>query len=251
VTRSLVRIAHRGGGSLAPENSLEGIELAIGYGVEMVEVDVRRTSDSALVLSHDPAQHGSGLPIAGTTLAALRERGPVLTLDDALDAVRGRVRLNLDIKQPDIAGQLLRTLRDRGANGNTVISCLDTQCLAYFAAEEPAIPRFFSYPPDYGGASTKQWLTPAVNAAVALMRMSMHLRLRGMLRPLPGTGATIYSPLISKRLVALARAMEIDLYTWTVDDEGEMRRLVALGVDGITSNRPDLLASLKREPAPA
>lgn len=245
MTKPLVRISHRGGGSLAPENSLEGIEIAIKYAVEMVEVDVRRTSDGVLVLAHDPTVGAADRAVAALTLAELRTVEPgMLTVDEALDAVRGRVRLNLDIKQPDIAEQLLSTIRDHGAVEETIVSCLDTGCLAYLAESEPGMPRFFAYPPDYGGASTKAWLTPAVNAVVALMRMSMHLRLRGMLKPLPGTGATIFSSLISPRLVSLARDLGIDLYTWTVDDEAEMRRLVALGVDGITSNRPDLLAKI-------
>ena len=49
--RTLTRIAHRGGGSLAPENSVEGIGHSLAYGVEMIEVDVRRSSDGVLVLS--------------------------------------------------------------------------------------------------------------------------------------------------------------------------------------------------------
>jgi glycerophosphoryl diester phosphodiesterase len=76
------------------------------------------------------------------------------------------------------------------------------------------------------------------------MRATMPIRLRRMLRPLPQTSATIYAPLITPRLVALARSLDVSLYAWTVDDLAEMRRLVAMGIDGITSNRAELLAQL-------
>jgi glycerophosphoryl diester phosphodiesterase len=77
-----------------------------------------------------------------------------------------------------------------------------------------------------------------------MMRLTLPRRLRGMIAPLPGTSATIYSRLVTPRLISMAHGLGVSLYTWTVDDLDEMRRLVALGVDGITSNRPDLLAQL-------
>jgi glycerophosphoryl diester phosphodiesterase len=241
--RPLVRIAHRGGGSLAAENSVEGIERSISYSMDMIEVDVRRSRDGMLVLSHDATAHGSALPIARTLSDELRSAG-VATLDEALKTAKGRTRLNLDIKEPGIADDVIATVRAHDAVESCIVSCLDGACLAHVARTEPRLLRFFSYPNDYGGASRKPWLTPAVNAVVAAMRQTLPLRLRGMLRPLPGTGATIYYKLVTPRLVRLAHGLGVDLYTWTVDDLAEMRRLRAMGIDGITSNRPDLLAEL-------
>ena len=248
--RPLTRIAHRGGGSLAPENSLAGIARSLQFGVEMIEVDVRRSLDGALVLSHDPAPHGSSIAVRASTLAELRAaHDDIATLHEAIDAVRGRARLNLDIKESDIADDVAALVREHGAEEWCIVSCLESACLARFAEVAPGLPRFISYPPDYGGASRKAYMTPVVNAAVTYMRMTMPRRLRAMVTPLPGTNATIYARLVTPRLVATARALGISLYTWTVDDLAEMRRLRALGVDGITSNRPDLLAQLASTPA--
>ena len=242
-----LRIAHRGGGSLAPENSLEGIALSLGYGVEMIEVDVRRASDGTLVLSHDDVPHGGTRSIRASTLEALRSDAPhMATLDEALDAVGGRARVNLDIKDGAVVEPMLAAVRAHSMLDAVIASCLDIACLARVAAIEPGIPRFFSYPPDYGGASRKAWMKPAVTAAVAAMRTTMPMRLQRMLRPAPGTNATIYAPLITRRLVARAVALGVELYTWTVDDAAEMRRLAALGVGAITSNRPDLLSENHR-----
>jgi glycerophosphoryl diester phosphodiesterase len=243
--RTLTRIAHRGGGVLAAANSLAGIEASLGHGIEMIEVDVRRTLDGQLVLSHDPSLDESDAPIRAATLAELRASHPdVATLPEALDVARGRARLNLDLKEEDTLDLVLAEVRAARSLDGCIVSCLHTSCLARLAEAEPAVPRFLSYPPDYGNASRKAWLTPAVNAVVAMMRLSMAFRMRRMLRPLPGTGITLYSPLITKRTVDLAHRLGIDIYTWTVDDLDAMRRLIALGVDGITSNRPDLLAAL-------
>jgi glycerophosphoryl diester phosphodiesterase len=246
---ALVRIAHRGGGALATENCVRGIELALGHGVEMIEVDVRRSRDGVLVLSHDDVPHGARISIAGATLAELRAAAPeIATLDEALDAVGGRARLNLDIKDGAVIEQMVDALRAHDMLDASIASCLDIGCLARLTTVEPGLPRFFSYPPDYGGASRKAWMKPVVDAVVAGMRLTLPMRLERMLRAAPGTNATIYAPLVTRRLVAAARRLGITLFTWTVDDPVEMRRLAALGIDGITSNRPDLLAELAARP---
>jgi glycerophosphoryl diester phosphodiesterase len=244
--RGLTRIAHRGGGSLAPENSVEGIERSLGYGVEMIEVDVRRARDGALVLSHEPALAGAGAPIASMTLAELRAASPSLaTLDEALDAVGRQAQVNLDIKDMDAGAPAIAAALAHGVADGSIVSCLDIACLARLGETAGGMRRFFSYPPDYGGASKRAWLKPVVNGVVMGMRATMPLRLERMLRAAPGAHATIYAPLITPRLVRAARRMGIDLFTWTIDDPAEMQRLAALGIDGITSNRPDLLAQLR------
>ena len=216
------------------------------YGIEMVEVDVRRSADGHLVLAHDATLHGSAVAISAASYAELRDSADheLHLLHEALDAARGRTRLNLDIKDVACADELLGVVRDRGMLDHCIVSCLDAQCLAGIAEAEPSLEVFFSYPPDYGGASSKPWLKPVVNTAVAYMRATMPRRLRSMLRPVPGAGATIYYKLVTPGLVNVAHQLGVKLYTWTVDDAAEMQRLIAMGIDGITSNRPDLLAEL-------
>jgi glycerophosphoryl diester phosphodiesterase len=241
--RPLVRIAHGGGGSLAAPNSLDGIERSLSYGLEMIEIDVRGTADGRAVLSHDDVVGGTS--IGASPFDAVRRAKPDLaTLDDALDLVGTKTTLNLDIKDSASMTRALAVVRAHGALDRCVVSCLDRQWLASLAELEPTMQAFLSYPADRGGASQKAWLKPAVSGAVSLMRMTLPRRLPGMVRALQGAGVTIYHPLVTPRLIALARSMRMPLYTWTVDDPEQMRRLVAMGVDGITSNRPDLLAEL-------
>lgn len=243
---TFVRIAHRGGGSLAPENSLAGIEHSLSLGLEMIEVDLRGTRDGAIVLSHHEKLPGTPAPISAMTLDELREGAVdgIATLDEALNVVQGRALLNLDVKAAGLAARLTATVSDHHALDACVVTCLNREWLAQISNLEPSLTTLFSYPPDYGGASQRPWLTPVVNATALLMQLSLPFRLRGMLRPLPGAGACVWYRLVTARLVSLVHDMEVPLYVWTVDDPDEMERLAGMGVDGITSNRPDLLARL-------
>ncbi len=107
-------VAHRASIHLAPENSLRAIELAMLYGADIVEVDLRRTGDGRYILMHDTTvdrtTNGRG-EVAELTLEevrALRLLGPdgptdhqVPTLEEALELVRGRAMVNLDKVAPD------------------------------------------------------------------------------------------------------------------------------------------------------
>src|SRR5262249_11539313 len=119
-------VAHRGchnpvpaqGLGPAPENSRAALDRCVALGVDMMEVDIRQAADGALVVMHDATvdrtTDGAG-KVADLTLAQLRalrlrqnfggQMSPaltdqrVLTLDELLDAAKGRILLNLDIKE--------------------------------------------------------------------------------------------------------------------------------------------------------
>ena len=111
-------VAHRGGASLAPENSLSAIEKSIGLGVDAVEIDVRLSADGAVVVFHDKRvdrkSNGSGL-VRELTLEELKrlrlpdcegqltdERIP--TLDEVLSCVAGRCNVLIEVKENDARG---------------------------------------------------------------------------------------------------------------------------------------------------
>ncbi len=106
--------AHRGDWRHAPENSIKGIENCIVMGVDIVEVDVRKTKDGKLVLMHDATinrtTNGTG-KVSGHTLAELKElflkdnqggkkaeltNHKIPTLEEALIAAKGKIMVNLD-----------------------------------------------------------------------------------------------------------------------------------------------------------
>ncbi|MCC5785681.1 MAG: hypothetical protein JJU33_03150 [Phycisphaerales bacterium] len=108
-------VAHRATIHLAPENSLRAIELSILYGADIVEVDLRRTSDGHYILMHDTTVdrttngRGKVSELALEDISALRLLSPdgpvtdqpVPTLEEALELVRGRAMINLDKVSPE------------------------------------------------------------------------------------------------------------------------------------------------------
>lgn len=243
----LVRISHRGGGSSALENSLDGIEHGLASGVEMIEVDVRTTSDGVMILSHDSKLDSTNRLLREHTWHEVRaSNAQIATLDQALELVHGRARINLDVKEPSVVEPMVKVVRARRCVDDCIVSCLEPAVLVQVSALEPTIERFLSYPADRGGASTKPWLKPAVDAVISGMRLTLPARLPGMLRPLPDTNATIYYKLVTRRLMETAQRLGIKVYTWTVDEPADIGRVIALGVAGVTSNRLDLLARLGR-----
>lgn len=136
-------VAHRGCWSSAPENSVAAIEHCISLGVDMVEIDVRSTTDGALVLMHDTTidrtTTGSG-KVANITLEALRalklrqgEGGGqaavtdarVPTLEEALLAARDRILVNLDLKGESEA-EVFALVEKLGMNGQVLMKLYDT-----------------------------------------------------------------------------------------------------------------------------
>ncbi len=89
-------IGHRGAKGLAPENTLESFQTACNVGADMIEFDVRLTSDQKPILSHGPKMHG--VFIRNTTLKDLETKGLVTTLESILDAYWGNILLNLELK---------------------------------------------------------------------------------------------------------------------------------------------------------
>lgn len=121
-------IAHRAAAPGCPENSLAGIRAAAGLGVDVVEVDVRRTVDGVPVLIHDPIlgrrTDGHGLVrlararrIARRRLEGSDEKAP--TLDEAFDTLPSGVAIGIHVKDRGAVAAVLAIVERRGVGGRT------------------------------------------------------------------------------------------------------------------------------------
>jgi glycerophosphoryl diester phosphodiesterase len=141
-SRKLV-VAHAGGASAAPPNTLEAFEIAIRLGADMIECDVRRTADGELVLYHDDAI--ADRPLAALTYAdALRlvspGGAPIARFVDLLDLVRDRVRLDIELKQAGYEAAVLTLVFDRGfAVPDVVVTSFDATALGRSKAARPDV----------------------------------------------------------------------------------------------------------------
>ncbi|MHB2020850.1 MAG: glycerophosphodiester phosphodiesterase [Candidatus Xenobia bacterium] len=150
-------VGHRGDASLAPENTMASFRAAYDHGVDMIELDARRTRDGVLVLSHDPTvdrcTNGHGLIRAMTfaqveSLDAGSKFGKAFagekipTLDQALDWAQGRIKVDIHINNddheyPGLEQDVVRCVRTHHAEQNVLISSMDRPMIAALKQQNP------------------------------------------------------------------------------------------------------------------
>lgn len=246
--RGFLRIGHKGASAYEPGNTLRSFERALALGVDMVEFDVRWSADRQLVLAHadELAElcHQSGR-VSESTLGELRALdlggASMATLDEALELLAGKTLLNVDLKVLGYEEEVVQALLRHGVQNDVLVSSLIPESLRRVRALAPEIQTGISYPEDRHGASGKPYLAPLVKAALLVMRASLPLRVHSMIEQAQARGMMLHYQLVTQAVVKTVHARGGLLSVWTVDDPAQARRLAALGVDGIASNRPDIL----------
>jgi glycerophosphoryl diester phosphodiesterase len=224
----VIRVGHKGADHVAPGNTVESFEAALGHGVDMIEFDVLRTRDGRLVLAHDWED------------AAGRE---CLSLEEGLDHFAGEayngVELDVDLKLPGYEREVVEGLRERGLIERSLVSTQYVKSLEVLGELEPGLRRGWSVPKvrrDY----TKTWLALPAYLVLRWWRT----RLPGQVAALMARGGCeavmSHRLLVSRRLVTAAHSAGGQVYVWTVDDPQRIRTLEALGVDGVITNDPRL-----------
>jgi glycerophosphoryl diester phosphodiesterase len=233
-SRRVWNVAHRGASAERPENTLPAFELAIAQRADVVECDVRRTSDGALLLLHDATvdrtTSGTG-ELRTMTAADARaldagdgERIPELA--DVLALAAGRVRVNVDIKEDDIVDDAVAAVRAADAEDSvTFISFLPEvwQRLDELAPDSPVV--------------------HLVDSAAGLASLAMGEAGSQTV----ATGVGVPFDIVNEGVVERMHRHGYGVFAWTVDDEDEMRRLIACDVNGIVTNRPAALAEVIRD----
>lgn len=251
-----VRTGHRGARGLAPENTLAAMEAGARAGVDVLEFDVHRTRDGQLVVIHDDTVDrtcdGSGR-VANMTLAELRAldagywftrdggksypyrgRGVGLsTLSEVIEAYPEHL-LTVEIKPSpyrEHVGQVVRTLLDQ-APKRSLIGSFEHRVLEEVRALAPELPtsaslweiqKFFFLQL----AGLERWFGSAAKV-LQVPRYSDHDHDTG-LRVTTG------------RFVRAAHATGRSVQVWTINEPGVMDELFGLGVDGITTDLPQVL----------
>ncbi len=249
--------AHQGGAGLWPANTLLAFRHAAALGADVIDTDLRTTRDGALVLMHDArvdrATDGAGA-VAELTLAEVKRldagyrfsndggattpwRGKgitVPTLDEALGALPDR-RFGIEMKdgEPAVIGRALcETLRRHGMQLQALVSSFAQERLDAFRAACPEVATSAS-----AAEARNFYLLYALGltelASPAYQSLQVPARFRAL-------------TLASAGFIADAHARGLAVQIWTVSDPAEMRSLIALGVDGINSDVPDLLLALLR-----
>ena len=228
-----IRVGHRGAPREFPGNTLRGFQRAIELGCEMVECDIRETNDGVIVLAHDPVVKDSGgniYSIADTdraTLASL-DLGAgegVPTLQDLVALANGRCAIMADMKCEgrEIELRVSEALAPLGIDAKLIPGAGEVS-RARFRQIDPLLPLS---------------LTLSAQEAELLSGAGFER----LLESLDTAAVTWEHPLLNEERIAALHFRGVRVFAWTVDDPSVMNRLITEGVDGIISNRPDLMTS--------
>ncbi|HSJ09602.1 MAG TPA: glycerophosphodiester phosphodiesterase [Longimicrobiales bacterium] len=247
-------IAHRGGGGLAPENTLAAFENgAHVWGADMIELDVQSTVDGHCVVMHDDdvdrTTSGTGA-VAGMTLGQLqrldaghhftrdggrtfpfRERGVrVPTLHEVLEALPG-MRFTVEVKAGAAQTPMFETIRHFNARDRVIVAGMYERDRTQFV--------------DYRGA---------VSASGEELKAFLYRHAFRMGRFTPPRADVVQTcesyegrRIVTPRFVRTLRARGIPVHVWTVNDPADMNRLLDWGVEGLLSDFPDVLGRVLHE----
>lgn len=219
-------IGHRGAAGLEPENTLRSFHRAALEGADALELDLRVTRDGHLVALHDPTvdrtTDGTG-PVRLSTLAEVRELDGgmgerIPTFEEVLGATT--IPIHAELKVVEAVEPLTELISGQDIERVTPIS-FDIDALHRLRRLLPDLPVgliFSGAPPD--AAERAQ----SVGASLASLEAA-HL---------------------SEEAVERCRQLGLKVTVWTVNEPRQMRQALQLGVDGIVTDRPDLLAEILR-----
>jgi glycerophosphoryl diester phosphodiesterase len=270
---------HRGARALFPENTEEGFAAAAALGVTAFELDVGLTADGVVVVSHDPALNpdltrdasGEWLDGQGPLIRSLRytdlrrydvgrirpgsrtaalfpahtpidgaripELAAVLRL---LPEARFTIEVKTDPRHPDwtvppqvLADATLAVIDEAGAAGRVMIESFDWRVQRHVRRVRPEI--------------RLAWLTAAETVRDSALWWDGAAPVASVPEAVAAEGGPVWAPGytgLTKAQIEQARALGLSVLPWTVNQPADMQRLIAWGVDGLISDRPDLALAI-------
>jgi glycerophosphoryl diester phosphodiesterase len=219
----MLRIGHRGARAYEPENTIRSFKKAIEIGVDAVELDVRKTKDGQLVVIHDPdmkrTTDGKGL-VSELTLKEIKafstEKGEKIpTLKETLDFLDKKVKILIELKEAGVEEEVLALVRENGLQKSVIVTSFLENALQKVRELDKDIATGLIY------AKHKNPLKAALELKaqylVAFYRFT-------------------HTANIQK-----AHENGLKVIVWTVNTPEEVAAYVQKGVDGITSDKPDIL----------
>jgi glycerophosphoryl diester phosphodiesterase len=225
----MIAVGHRGAAGLEPENTLRAFRRGIELGVDFVECDVHLTRDGQLAVIHDEmvdrTTDGHG-PVSGFSMEELRrldagdgERIP--TLEEVLGVTRSHVQLLVELKGAGTEEATVDAVRAAGMTAAVIFTSFHLERIQKVREIDASLTAgaIFSQPPP-----------DACDRAIAAGARTMGVHHKNL----------------TADFVREAHSHGFFLRAWNPDTEPEIEAMVDLGVDGIGSNRPDLLMAVLR-----
>lgn len=227
-------IAHRGASYIAPENTVASAELAWEKGADAVEVDIYLTKDNKVICIHDSNTKrttGEDHKVSETDSKILR------TLDAG------------SFKDPKYKGEKLPLLKEiiktvpKGKELVVEIKC-KSEILPYLEKEVKRYQKknvftFICF--DFPTISDTKKVFPSNSCYWLCSNAGLLEKNFDKVSPAGIEGVSLSWNIINENVINKARNLNLEVYSWTVDDPVEAKRLIPLGVKGITTNRPGWL----------
>ncbi len=227
--KKVINCAHRGAMAYAPQNTIKAFKLAVEMGADMVELDAHRTADGIVIVNHD-TRFNKTTPKAGKItglkyceVEKLKFEGQnIPKLEEVIQLCKeSNIGIDIECKQGSAIEKVVDLVKKYDFIDQTLITQFNPYVLKKSRSLEPAIETGF--------------LTLPVLYPRKFKRAS-------------NIGATAIVPNIkqvNKRFMKKAERNNLKVIVWTVNEENDMKKLIDLGVDGIITNKPDLLAKIK------
>lgn len=215
-------IGHRGAKGLAPENTIASLRAGQESGADILEFDVRITSDKIAILCHDPLLYGRR--ISNSTLQQLQEKGEVTTLESILDAFFGKVLLNLEFKPQTgihIVYRLLtkKYIKNKDDWHDILISSFHVRPLL-------------------------QLRRLSSSANLALLHSINPFAFVAYQRKLQLVAVGWHRLHLNRLAIEIARKSEIFCYVYTVNRPEAAQILSTRGIDAVVTDYPDIMSGI-------
>lgn len=249
VSAQVVNTAHRGASHYAPENTLAAVVRALQIGVDRVEVDVATTKDGVVVCLHDKTidrtcqAKGDVRDLTYSELSKIKanrdfEESHPEELVPSLRAVMGAInrtcQLVIEIKSgdeyyPGIEKKVAELIKEFNAYDWALVHSFNDKVLERFPIIDPKV-------------RLQKLFVFRLTWPSLMQDLELHF---SSLEDYPNVEAFgVNRRFVNKGLVDEVHALGKKIHVWTVNEEDEMKELISMGVDGIITNKPDILNSL-------
>jgi len=239
-------VGHGGAGAFHKGNTRDAIQAALRFDIDRIEIDLRRAGDGTLVLVHDEALRmpdGKKRPVDRMTMAEIRAALPgAISFDEAVELIGGRVPLMIDLKLGGFEDELAAKIRQHRLADTAVVSCTDPRAIRKLRDAFPHMPIGLST----GHRPTGLLVRGGKSIAQNVLQDFIPFPLLVTMRWCGASAIMMHHHLIAPDVVQLFHEHDYRVYAWTVDNPFTMRRVVSCRVDGVISNRPDLVIDVSQ-----
>jgi len=230
--------AHRGASGLAPENTMVSVLLSMKMGADFSEIDVQETADGELILMHDDSLRRTtnkkaavwkqdlvdlkGVD-AGSWFSDEFANEPIPTLRSIIDSVKGKMKLNIELKlnghQEKLAERTVSLTEEKNFISQCIVTSFDRETIRKVKELNPNIKTGYIL-----GKMPKEDIW---SAEFDLLSVNQKL--------------------VTQKLIDEAHQHGKEVHVWTVNKANKMRELIDLGVDNIITNYPNVLIEILKE----